>query len=306
MTYNVHWDSIFPNDDPMNHDLREFDRADAFIRVMRAVQPDIICLQEINDLRDLRELGKFMAQVMGSTEDKSWQVATQRDNVIATRFKIEEIGHDLISESFHSDLSQATALVDLPDSQFGKSELYVICAHFESGGQDEDISLRQRQADAAMSFVGDLTTPGDSYDLPPGTPFVILGDFNVYETDPHLHLWTLLRGDIINETEYGADFQPDWDGSQLTDAAPSHNGLGAEFYTWRNDRLPFSPGALDRTIYSDSVLLAENAFVLNTMTLTDEALALYGLFRDDVVLDIDSGYYDHLPVVVDFVIVETP
>jgi len=27
MSYNVNWDSIFPDDDPNNHDFREFDRA---------------------------------------------------------------------------------------------------------------------------------------------------------------------------------------------------------------------------------------------------------------------------------------
>ena len=79
-----------------------------------------------------------------------------------------------------------------------------------------------------------------------------------------------------------------------------------ENYTWRNDNDPFNPGALDRIIYSDSVLSVENAFVLNTMLLSDEALASLGLRVDDVVLDAQSGYYDHLPIVVDFVIANSP
>lgn len=38
------------------------------------------------------------------------------------------------------------------------------------------------------------------------------------------------------------------------------------------------------------------------MLLSDEALAALGLQVDDVLLDAQSGYYDHLPLVVDFVI----
>lgn len=50
----------------------------------------------------------------------------------------------------------------------------------------------------------------------------------------------------------------------------------------------------------------ENAFVLNTMLLSDEALAALGLRVDDVVLDARSGYYDHLPIVADLVIANSP
>ena len=79
-----------------------------------------------------------------------------------------------------------------------------------------------------------------------------------------------------------------------------------ENYTWRNHTDPFNPAALDRIIYSDSVLGVENAFVLNTMLLSDEALAALGLRVDDVVLDARSGYYDQLPIVAHFVIANSP
>ena len=36
------------------------------------------------------------------------------------------------------------------------------------------------------------------------------------------------------------------------------------------------------------------------MLLSDEALALLGLQAGDVLLDLPSDYYDHLPLVVDF------
>lgn len=54
------------------------------------------------------------------------------------------------------------------------------------------------------------------------------------------------------------------------------------------------------------MLDVENEFVLNTMVLSDEALAALGPQVDDVAHDAESGYYDHLPIVVDFVLIDSP
>ena len=245
-----------------------------------------------------------MADALDSEEP--WQVAIERDNVIATRFGLHEKGYELATGSVRPDLLQAAALVDLPEDQYGSIDLYMICSHFKAAGTLGDILLRNRQADAIMYAVRDFKTPGDEIDLEPGTPFVILGDFNIYDTDPHLHLRTLVRGDIYDESRFGEDIQPDWDDTALTDLLPSHNGLGDEYYTWRNDMDPFNAGPLDRIIYSDSVLEVANAFVLNTMSLSDQALEALGLQRDDIALDSVAGYYDHLPLVVDFILRNAP
>jgi len=306
MTYNVNWDSIFPDDDPENHELRAFNRVESFGRILRAVRPDVLCLQEINDRRSPQTLADFLIQVMGSGQDQRWLVASVRDDVIATRFELIEKGYELVTGSVLPTLSQAAALVDLPDAAFGPSDLYVVCAHFKSGGGLGDILLRGRQADVIMAHVRDFENPGGSLDLLAGTPFIILGDFNVYDTDPALHLHTLLQGDIYNENSYGEDVYPDWDATALSDVMPRHNGQGTNNYTWRNDAEPFNPRALDRVIYSDSALQVQDAFVLNTTLLGDEVLAAHDLERDDVMLDRQSGNFDHLPVVVDFRIVRGP
>ena len=300
MSYNVNWDSIFPDDDPENHELRAFNRVDSFRRILRAIRPDVLCLQEINYLRSERSLGDFLMQAAAPSEGGAWQVVHVRDDVIAARFPLIEKGYELATGSMLSILDQAAALVDLPEAKLGPADLYVICSHFKSGDGLEDIQLRERQADAIMAHVRDFESPGGNLDLPPMTPFVILGDFNAYDTDSATHIRTLTMGDIRNERSYGLDLEPDWDGTPLADAMPSHNGQGIYSYTWRNDGEPFNPWALDRVIFTDSVLHLGNAFVLNTMLLTDEALAVHGLLRDDVLLDPDKGNYDHLPVIVDF------
>lgn len=300
MSYNVNWDSIFPEDDPLNHDLREFSRRQAFRRVLQAVQPDVICLQEINYLRSTQELSAYLEAILEAAPGEDWQVANERDNVIATRFGLQEAGYRLVTSIYPLELRQAAALIDLPDPQYGTTDLYVICAHFKAGGTRSDILLRTRQADVIVANLRDLKTPGGELDLPVNTPIVILGDFNIYETDPALHARTLLRGDIYNESTYGEDLQPDWDDTALADAEPSHNGLGDEFYTWRTESPAFPWGRLDRIFYTDSVLVLENSFILNSMLLSDEALEQLGLQAGDVVLDVASGYWDHLPLVADF------
>ncbi|MGH2581434.1 MAG: endonuclease/exonuclease/phosphatase family protein [Anaerolineales bacterium] len=107
-----------------------------------------------------------------------------RDNVIATRFDLTEKGYKLITRSYLPDLQQAAALIDLPDENFGSVDLYVICAHFKAGVDMGDILLRTRQGDAIAAHIGDAVTPGGEFDLPGGPPIIVLGDFNIYSTDP--------------------------------------------------------------------------------------------------------------------------
>lgn len=306
MSFNVNWDSIFPDDDPKNHDLREFSRGDAFARILRAVQPDVLCLQEINYLRGASELSQFLGQILDPGPSQAWQVANLRDSVIATRYGLQDSGYQLVTSLYPYDLQQAAALVDLPDARFGAIDLYVICAHLKAGGSNSDISLRVQQADVIMSNVRDLESPGGELDLASGTPLLIMGDFNIYSTDPARQVRTLETGDIDNEAKYGVDFQPDWDQTGLADAHPSHNGLGEDFYSWRSTSTTLPWGALDRIFFTDSVLELDNSFILDTTLLSDEALAMLGLQRGDSVLDLASGYYDHLPLVVDFELIAQP
>ena len=114
MSYNINWDSIFPDDDPKNHSLRDFNRVEAFVRVMQSVQPDVVCLQEINYLRGEDELSEFLTAAVGTSPDQPWQVANIRDSVIATRFDLAERGYELEKGNVRINLSQAAALIDLP------------------------------------------------------------------------------------------------------------------------------------------------------------------------------------------------
>jgi endonuclease/exonuclease/phosphatase family metal-dependent hydrolase len=298
MSFNVGWDSIFPDDDPQNDRWRQDSKGPEFVRILKAVEPDIICLQEINSDRDPQQVGDILDAALPLGNDQTWQTHSGRDNVIAARFELALEADRVIHSGSITNIGHAMALVDLPDAEY-ENDLYLICAHFKSQGGQANIRARQEHADAIIAWIGDAKSPGGEVDLSRGTAIVVLGDLNVYDTDPAHHLTTLLSGDIENEDRYGQDLMPDWDETGLADVLPRHNGVGEDVYTWRDDTQEFNPGALDRILYTDSVISVENAFVLNTVIMTEEALEAVGLKAGDVVLDPETGRYDHLPLAVD-------
>lgn len=298
MSYNINWDAIFPDDDPLNHSLRTYNRSAEFVRVVKAIRPDILCLQEINPARDPQQVAAILDAALPLEGGEKWRAHRGQDNFIVSRFDLTMQADSSIHQDPALTRGHVLALADLPDGTY-RADVYLICAHFKSSGGNIDIALREHHADALINWVRDIKTPGGKIDLPLATPLILLGDFNVYDTDPARHLKTLVTGDIVNENKYGPDLKPDWDDTDLADVLPRHNGRGQETYTWRNDTEPFNPGALDRIIYTDSVLRVDNAFVLNTTTLTEIELAATGLQANDIMLDPTAGNYDHLPLVVD-------
>ena len=196
----------------------------------------------------------------------------------------------------------AVSLLNLP----GGSNLLVVAMHNKSGGNDNDVRLRQIHADAIVRWIRESRDSAQKNSIPSYTPIVILGDMNVVPDASMSPFETLVTGDITDEETFGPDASIDWDGTDITDARPSHNALQREYYTWRNDDLPFAPSALDRILYTDSVITARHRFVLNTTTLSPGLLVALGLQRSDALYDGNPRYYDHLPLVVDFEVGSAP
>ena len=300
LNYNVNWDSIFQNDDPQNHEWRGAHKVNEFRRIITAVSPDIVCLQEINPARNSSQVSDIFDMVIPLENGEKWHAVIAGDNVIVSKFDLSTNGYSIYIPQGEDVFPQAAALIDLPDNLYGQTDLYLICSHFPAFGGQEAINSRQAYADMIIRQVGDLKTVGDYIDLPENTPFIFSGDFNAYNDDPRKHIDTLLTGDIVFEDRFGGDLLPDWDNTSLTDLLPSHHGEGTDFYTWRNDDSEHVPYQLDRIIYSDSVITISNSFILNTQSLSADILAELGLYADDVLINPDVGYFDHLPIVVDF------
>jgi len=299
LNYNIKWNSIFMDVDPRH--------ARRFARVLRAVDPDVVALQEIGvhpqdrgkagaRKRRAEEVAAVLNVVLPLPQGQAWHAHQGHSNVVAARFPLKQTRDKLVPAG-ERDL--AIALVDLPDDRFAV-DLYVLNNHFKCCDGERNDPLRQQQADAIVAWLRDVRTAGGEIDLPGRTPIAVVGDLNLVGGPRPLQ--TLLTGDILDEERYGPDLAPDWDDSPLADLRPRHNLTGVEDWTWRDDTQQWPPGRLDFILYTDSVLHPVKSFVLNTTTMEPDELAAAGLERLDVCQDDTGAEYDHLPLVVDFLV----
>jgi endonuclease/exonuclease/phosphatase family metal-dependent hydrolase len=257
--------------------------------------PDVSKLQEIYS-HTAAEVGALMNDLLPLGAGATWRAHQAFDNVIVSRFPLSL---QRTNTSPASPRSIAIALVDLPNSNYA-TDFYFMNNHLKccgdvGGTEDAD---RQRQADALVSWMRDARNAGGSVSLPSGTPMAVVGDLNIVGSPSPLN--TLLTGNIVNETSFGVDSPPDWDGSPLADARPLHNVAGPADYTWRDDASSFDPGRLDFVLYTDSAVSIGKIFVLNTVTMSASDRSAAGLQTYDVTSDNVGITYDHLPLVVDF------
>jgi exonuclease III len=266
LTYNVLFDGLFKRPAP-------------FLRLLRAIDPDVICFQEIwtHTARQAAD------QVSLALPDATWFGAHTSEGHVVSRYPI-------IEARAIDEAGNYWALIDLPDDRYD-ADLSIVSAHPPCC--DNEVG-RQEELDGIAAWVRDLVARGER-GLPEGTPIVVAGDMNLVGRSRQVR--TLVEGEIVDEATYGGSGPLDWDGTALADAEPRHAG-GHDTFTWRDPRSSFAPGKLDYVVYSDSVLKLANAFTLATEELTPEVLARYGLRAGDT-----AQASDHLPVVADFTLV---
>jgi endonuclease/exonuclease/phosphatase family metal-dependent hydrolase len=291
LTWNVYHNSIVPPDDQVA-DVAGAGRPAQFARVLRALQPDVACLQEVTS--PPQRSAALFDQILPLQNGRSWQAHGAVDTVILTRYELGARGEGYVEDG-DVRRGQAIAVIDSP-----KVDLYVMCAHFLSSDGPKEIALRQRQAALVVRTIREAKAGGGAVPLRARTPFIILGDFNAIPGGAAF-VDAIVSGQDSSAPAKGPGGL-DWDRSALTDARPHHNVSRSEVYTWRNDLEPFPPGALDRILYSDSVLVSVNQFVLDTTVMSEAELTGAGLRASDVMRDPKAGIYDHLPLVIDLVI----
>lgn len=297
--YNVNWDSIFPDNDAHNSSLRCCNKVNAFRRLIAAISPDVMCLQEIESAHPLSEITAIFDAALPLAGGAHWQAARGYSNVTVSRWALSLTATQTVPPG---DLPQCMALVDLPNANFAK-DLYLINEHYKCCGGTINDNRRQKQSDALVNWMRDARTAGGSITLPGGTPIIILGDLNIVGSVNPLN--TLICGDISDNAAYGPDSPPDWDGTCDADAHPLHNVVGPADYTWRDDSSGYPPSRLDYIIHTDSQLTVAKKFVLNTTAMSAGELAATGLQADDVVL-VPPGDFDHLPLVIDYRLASVP
>ncbi len=248
-----------------------FERPEPFTRIFRALDADIVSLQEVFN-HSASETREIFERIFPG---QRWHASGDARGIIASRYPIRDGG------PVGSRRRGGWALVAAPAGDVLVINPHPPCCDDDAGRQEEFDALagwlRERKISGALAL---------------GTPIVIAGDMNLVGDARQLR--TLLDGEIVDTGMFGAPHRPDWDGTSLADAAPYHL-TGREVYTWRNDRGPFAPGRLDYLVYTDSVLGLGRRFVLWTPDLSAAFLAEHGLERDDTAVA-----SDHLPVVGDF------
>ena len=266
VTHNMLWDGML---DP--------ERKVRFERIYKALAPDIINFQECTEEAVVIDAIEDWLPL----QDGEWQYVAWSDRLTLSRFPI--VG-DWPATYEPLDYRFTVVPVQVSEDQ----RLIIFNAHLSFGDQDAG---RQVEADSFIAYVRDLTTEGGEVELDTDTPFVLLGDLNL--VGDAQQLLTLTTGEIINKATFGESHHPDWDDSNLADLISLQTG-NPMAYTWRSDGGGFWPGRLDFFIYTDSVMTVVKSFTLNTLTMSDEELAEYGLDRNDT-----HKASDHLPVVVD-------
>lgn len=272
----------------------------AISRVLNAIEPDVIAFQEIDIDEDAASVKALLEARTGGTWYTFVGVTDGRiRNTVASRYPLSLTRTDTIPPAERRGVT--CALVDLPEAIYGSTDLYFMALHQKSAGTVSDEAQRQQSADAIINWIRDIQTPGGNITLPDLTPIIYAGDFNIdyLQNGPiggYHPADTLVSGDIYDETTFGPDRAPDWDGTPVTDTAPYNHDNG-DSLTQPASTSPTS--RLDRIYHTDAAIHVVNTFILNTTTMSAAARSAAGVQYGDTERYGDGP--DHLPLVADFV-----
>ncbi len=267
--YNILFNGL--NDEPRRAAIR---------KLLVACQPDIVCFSEAANV-DENDAQQMLDFWLPTENPLGWYVEKDDyDLITASRWPIAQI-YPQVERSFPT-------LIDLPQ-EYG-NDLLITNSHLKCCDDNE---TRQEQIDEYLAFILDAKSTGGTIDLPENTPFILVGDLNLV-TDAQ-HLQSLLDGHIVNTATYGQGAPLDWDNTLLEDQAPNQIDNPRFNYTWEDEGSSFPTGRLDFQIYSDAVMTAEKAFIVNTNKMNAQLLQNYNLDATTC-----ATASDHFPVIVDY------
>ena len=251
MTYNVEHDGLM-------HGIF----GPRITQIIEAINPDIITFNELWDtpastVKSI--LDTLLPQAGGWFTAKLFS-----GNVTASRYPI----------SWNESINPEDRML-ISNIQLGapwSSPIFIANLHLKCCDDDE---RRQDQVDDFVHFYRDLKDSASG--ILWGTPFIVMGDMNF--VGDYRQLRTILQGDVVQESIYGPDEAPDWDGTPIKACMP-HLNDSRDIYTWPGTGSSYYPGKLDYIFYSDYSLQLEKSFVYHT--------------------DPAPLASDHLPVVADF------
>lgn len=285
------------------------DRPEAFGRVLAALAPDVVLLDEVYADVTMADLARFAGK-LGTEQGSSWQWwlarggGRQRTAVGARALELRgeaglaridhppdalerwlrEVGDEpeaprmapppvLARAESEGGLSATGAWVTV-----GKHDILFVPVDLQSAGYDGSPRdrLRELQAHTLNRAVARILADR------PDAAVVIGGDLNLVGS-----------GRPLDQLRYGLGVG----GADLHVARPERL-RDRSLATWRSTRAgdPFSPGRLDYVLYRGTVLQVERAFVFDAADLSPAAMGELGVRESDTLRS------DHLPLVVDFAV----
>jgi endonuclease/exonuclease/phosphatase family metal-dependent hydrolase len=245
--------------------LSDPNRADAFARLLGAVEGDVLCLQEE---WETPELHGAITRIVPPGRGRRWHVHRAGGCAVASRSPLTPLPSD---EKFF-----AAALVHLP-----AGPALVFSVHLDSRGHAGSPEDRKRIEQA--EFIAEVINRFRAGQLGPylaehrQVPVFLAGDFNLVGSRTPLDRILAADAGVMREVK-------------LPHAA------GRDVYTWRAGRETdtFPPGRLDFVVYGARGVRTGNGYVLDTHELSAAQRLAYDLNRGD------SQASDHLLLVADF------
>ena len=269
-TYNV-----------LNDGIVDAGKKQNFKRILSAIDADIYAFQE----------------VVGSSADL---IKTTLKDLTGKDYYTSKIGYDLVLASKYEITQSETIYTYVASSHTktlaihkinvnGKDIVVLNCHPKCCSGTGNDL-VREVEFDLMMKYIRDSKDGKTKFSIAKNTPIIILGDMNLVGNDIQQN--TLLTGDIVDNNSYGADFNPDWDGTALKDSKPLVVNQPLAYTKYATS---YPSSRLDYIVYTDSKLEVVNSYVLETKYLSTEQKSKFNFTENDT-----EDASDHLPVVTDF------
>ncbi len=245
-------------------------KPEPFARLLRALDPDIVLVQEWYDT-PAEDMAAWFNEHLAI--DGRWRAVTSEGRGVAviSRLDIAPIGPPallIMARGEERTVRVTPALVETPIGPIALASVHLKCCGGLNTPEDQQ---RIIEAEAISTMMNEQTR-----DIGPHVR-VVMGDFNlVGSREP---IYALARGFDV-------------DGSSATVAEPFVLGDNA-MYTWTEPTSRFLPGRLDYAIFSDSSAVVSRSFVFDPARLSFETLQALNI------QEIDAMASDHRPIVLD-------
>lgn len=264
-------------------------------RILTALQPDILLLQELEDEQTAREVAEFLNTTLGR-DPRPWNVAASPigsglRSMAAARGGVQLHAGNPIRRPDAPDRIVRAAIIGAPTPGYGT--LLAASVHLKCcGGPGDDADMvRIAEAMSIAETLEGIVNEHDQRDrafarsttrtiartATRGISGVIIGgDLNLVGSRIPL--------DVLAGTRTGR--------GDMAVANPIHLDASSNA-TWSDASSSFTPGRLDYVLHSTGTLVATGGFVLDTARLEPTAVSAAALTSSDTLLS------DHAPLVLD-------